>query len=153
MNEQINQQFWKNINKTNFCWNWMGYLSKRGQPIIRSDREYSCRRLAVTLSGKEIGRSSRVLTWCHNKICLNPDHLVYDDKTRFWVKVQKLDDDDCWIWIGAQDKDMYGKFTLSNNGKRIDIKAHRYSWQLFTISDSIKPTTSSRWMNASANYF
>ncbi len=43
---------------------------------------------------------------------------------RFWDKVDKKSDDECWEWIGAKSNG-YGDFW---NGKR--IKAHQYSWIL-----------------------
>jgi hypothetical protein len=58
---------------------------------------------------------------------------MFGDEARFWAKVQKLSaPDSCWIWIASQDKDMYGKFRLSEKGKKIDIRAHQYAWQLHT---------------------
>lgn len=34
------------------------------------------------------------------------------DITRFWSKVQRLGDDDCWEWQGKRDKDGYGQFCI-----------------------------------------
>ena len=45
---------------------------------------------------------------------------------RFWNKVDKGSDDDCWEWTGARQGDGYGSFSL--NGK--PELAHRVAWQL-----------------------
>lgn len=44
---------------------------------------------------------------------------------RFWEKVDRRGDDECWEWQANKDKDGYGFFWL--NGK--DVKAHRTSWE------------------------
>lgn len=43
---------------------------------------------------------------------------------RFWEKVDKKSDNECWNWIGAKNKDGYGIFNL--NGK--NTSAHRALW-------------------------
>mgnify|MGYP003644927936 FL=1 len=45
---------------------------------------------------------------------------------RFWAKVQKVQDDECWHWIGARRDVGYG--ALKINGRVRD--AHRVSWEL-----------------------
>jgi hypothetical protein len=44
---------------------------------------------------------------------------------RFWEKVDKKTDDECWEWQASVDTHGYGYFY---SDKR--IKAHRYSWEL-----------------------
>lgn len=143
MKDKAIEKFWKSIEKTKFCWNWTGFLDKSGLPVIRLGRktedgkrglvEFSPRRLSLELDGQITPPSDRAQPLiCRNKLCVNPEHLVHGDKARFWAKVQRYGDNDCWIWIAGQDKDMYGKFTLHENGKSIDLRAHQYSWQLYT---------------------
>lgn len=141
MDTRVIDKFWDGVEKTSSCWNWKGYLGKNGLPVIRMGtvkdgrkglEEYSPRRLSLMLAGKELDPTARVQPWCRNKLCLNPSHLAHGDEARFWAKVQKMGDDDCWVWTASLDKDMYGKFRLSENGKKIDIRAHVYSWQLFS---------------------
>ena len=53
---------------------------------------------------------------------------IYNRKSeidRFWSKVDKKNDNDCWNWLGSKDKDGYGWFSLKENHKT--IFAHRYS--------------------------
>ena len=40
---------------------------------------------------------------------------------RFWEKVQKLGEHDCWAWTGARTKDGYGSFNFSGKS----VLAHR----------------------------
>lgn len=43
---------------------------------------------------------------------------------RFWEKVDKGGEDDCWIWTGNKFKDGYGSFSFRDRPHR----AHRVSW-------------------------
>lgn len=45
---------------------------------------------------------------------------------RFWAKVDKGPDDECWNWQAASQSGGYGQFW---DGKR-DVLAHRYVWKL-----------------------
>jgi len=138
MDEKIIKKFWDNVEKTKSCWNWTGFLDKSGLPIIqystenKSCKSYSPRRVSLTLAGQILDTTAHVKPWCRNKLCVNPSHLAHGDEARFWAKVQKMGDDDCWAWIAAQDKDMYGKFRLCENGKKIDVRAHQYAYYLAT---------------------
>ena len=56
---------------------------------------------------------------------------------RFWSKVKKTRQ--CWLWLGAQDKDGYGKFQVTlarpSGAKQTPqrhVRAHRYSFELVT---------------------
>jgi len=46
---------------------------------------------------------------------------------RFWSKVDKRGDDECWNWLGYKDKDGYGTFNPTS--KKL-IKAHRFAYTL-----------------------
>lgn len=46
---------------------------------------------------------------------------------RFWKKVNKLSEDECWEWQAGKDKDGYGKFMRNI---REQYRAHRYSYEL-----------------------
>lgn len=48
------------------------------------------------------------------------------DKARFWSKVARAGDDECWLWTAGVFWDGYGRFKL--NGKQ--RKAHRMSLEL-----------------------
>lgn len=44
---------------------------------------------------------------------------------RFWAKVARRGDDDCWEWTGGRDSSGYGNFHA--NG---ELRAHRFSYKL-----------------------
>lgn len=48
-----------------------------------------------------------------------------DDATRFWSKVHKTSD--CWLWVGDQFSNGYGRFTVS---KGPQVGAHRTAYEL-----------------------
>jgi hypothetical protein len=141
MNKEVMAKFESSVEKTPTCWNWTGFTDKKGLPLIRvggrkNFKEYSARRISLELAGFVFppGRKQVQPLVCKNKLCVNPTHLVCGDAARFWAKVQKLSqaNGSCWIWTASLDKDMYGKFRLSKGGKKIDIRAHQYSWELAT---------------------
>lgn len=134
MEETIGEKFWESIEKTNTCWNWTRLLDKKKKPVIRTHtHEYSARRVALELSGISLDPTIATFSTCRNNLCVNPDHIAYGTEALFWAKVQKLSEENgCWVWIACQDKDMYGKFTYHENGKKIHDRAHIYSWQLYT---------------------
>lgn len=47
---------------------------------------------------------------------------------RFWSKVDKRLDNECWNYVAGVDKDGYGQFWDSDNNKQ--TKAHRYSAEI-----------------------
>lgn len=48
-----------------------------------------------------------------------------DSKAKFWAKTDKKSDDECWIFLGAKDKDGYGQFWDGDN--QLMTKAHIFS--------------------------
>jgi hypothetical protein len=52
---------------------------------------------------------------------------MMDDQTRerFWAKVQKGDDGECWEWLGARTRG-YGSFSVN----RRTVRAHRLAYEL-----------------------
>lgn len=55
---------------------------------------------------------------------------------RFWNKINKGSDDECWLWTGATTKKGYGQLRVKG---RI-ILSHRIAWELFYsfIPDGLK---------------
>lgn len=46
---------------------------------------------------------------------------------RFWPKVARRSDSECWLWIGAKTKRGYGTLSFRVNGQRKRLLAHRAS--------------------------
>jgi len=47
------------------------------------------------------------------------------DIVRFWAKVERSADAECWLWKAGCDKDGYGKFQVGPKGKQRHFRAHR----------------------------
>jgi len=47
---------------------------------------------------------------------------------RFWAKVDKGADPDCWVWIGARGDNGYGSFYVNRDLKQ---QAHRFAYESF----------------------
>lgn len=47
-----------------------------------------------------------------------------DDKARFWKKVAKGDQEECWHWEASKDSSGYGIFKIGQT----NVRAHRYSY-------------------------
>lgn len=139
MNDDVIKKFKESIEKVNDCWIWTGQVNSRSKcPIIttgQNRKNISARKISFIVADKEIINGRPILPLiCRNKLCVNPDHLGCGDEARFWSKVQKLSEEQggCWVWTASQDKDMYGAFHFHENGKMKNIKAHIFSWQLYT---------------------
>ena len=46
---------------------------------------------------------------------------------RFWAKVDKRSEAECWPWLGSKSIDGYGKFYIAPKSRQ----AHRVSWEMF----------------------
>lgn len=135
MHPQVIEKYYKFIvkDKITDCWNWTGFLDKKGSPVIRNGprdswKEYSVRRVSLRIH-KNIVDNKLTLSTCKNKLCVNPEHLIYGDEARFLSKIQKLNNG-CWVWIGSEHKGGYGKFSYVLNGTPTTTRAHRYSFML-----------------------
>lgn len=134
MDAEIEKLFLSKINKTESCWNWIGFLDKSDAPTLRHTEdgkliEYSPRKIALELAGRP-PPTRGIKHSCNNKLCVNPDHMYFGDEARFWAKVNKQGANDCWLWTASKDKNGYGKFTYYENNKQVNNRAHRYSYIL-----------------------
>ena len=55
---------------------------------------------------------------------------------RFWSFVERGEPDKCWIWRGVHRPPthsgmIYGQFNITDKGKTVNYRAHRFSWMLF----------------------
>ena len=125
------ERFWSKVEKTETCWLWKAGISDGfGQFMVswKPTTMMLAHRYSYQLHFGSVPIDKRVEQTCHNKLCVNPSHLlVRSEQDRFWSFVQKLSDG-CWDWIGAFDEDMYGLFRLDRHGKQ--IRATHYSWLL-----------------------
>ena len=69
-------QFWNNVIKTAGCWYWSGGINNSGYGSLRLDgKRYMAHRLSYELTKGKIPEGLEIDHTCHNRICVNPDHL------------------------------------------------------------------------------
>jgi len=89
--ERAGKAFFKNVEKTETCWQWTGYtVSAAGYGGLQyhyfeevyGERLYAHRISWCIHHGKPVPEGMQILHKCHNKLCVNPDHLyvgTHDD--------------------------------------------------------------------------
>lgn len=61
------------------------------------------------------------------------------DIARFWEKVDRRGQTECWLWTGATTNGGYGRFFIRSNGVQYAVLAHRLARRIATGSDSSDP--------------
>lgn len=70
------ERFWRQVEKTDGCWLWLGSKSARGYgKITIAGRTLSTHRLSWVFAHGEIPAGLYVLHHCDNPPCVRPDHL------------------------------------------------------------------------------
>lgn len=60
------------------------------------------------------------------------EDLTEKDLERFWSKVDKKGDDECWGWLGTIDREGYGNLAINlPDGRNTTRKAHRIMWSIY----------------------
>jgi hypothetical protein len=62
-------------------------------------------------------------------VALGGTMIVGDDVARFWSKTRRLPDSSCVEWVGARDRDGYGKFMTGPRGNQRTNRPHRWIWE------------------------
>ena len=68
-----------------------------------------------------------------SRACVDYKHnrKIADPVERFWKLVDRTSTPDgCWPWNGFRDRDNYGNFSISENGKWINIRAHKFAIEM-----------------------
>lgn len=52
------------------------------------------------------------------------------DAAVFWSRVAVGEQDDCWLWTGAVCGKGYGVFKVRKDGRRTDVRCHRFTFLL-----------------------
>jgi len=121
-------RFWKRVEKTDFCWEYMGSRNPCGYGwVTRNHKQMNAQRWAWILIHGPIPHGMHVLHTCDNPACVNPDHLylgshqdnMLDRAQRRRVKTQKLSVKDVLAirdlrMNGATCQEIANKFHISN---------------------------------------
>jgi hypothetical protein len=69
-------RFWKNVDKTDGCWNWTGTLTEKGYGRFKtSTKNWRAHRLSYEMHCGAVPDGMQVLHECDNPSCVRPDHL------------------------------------------------------------------------------
>ena len=72
----IEERFWKYVNKSGDCWIWTGSLEHGyGQLRLNFKKNMYAHRLSYEMHKGKIPKGLCVRHSCHNKACVNPEHL------------------------------------------------------------------------------
>ena len=79
--------FWNCIEKVGGCWNWKGSIAMNGYGKLKFGKKYwSAHRLSYFLTHGKLTEGLTIDHLCHNKRCVNPDHL---EEVPFKINAQR----------------------------------------------------------------
>jgi len=72
----LDNRFWSKVDKTDFCWNWIGclYLNGYGQ-FWSKGKKILAHRFSYEFLKEKIPKGLEIDHLCRNRKCVNPEHL------------------------------------------------------------------------------
>lgn len=73
----VQRRFWAKVDKTETCWNWCAAIIRNGYGsyLIAGNKTVLAHRFSYELSIGPIPDGMEIDHRCHNRRCVNPDHL------------------------------------------------------------------------------
>lgn len=76
MHLNINDRFWSKVEKTDYCWNWLGALDSDGYGVFRDNKKIKkAHRFSFEINKSSIKENLVLDHICRNRRCVNPNHL------------------------------------------------------------------------------
>ena len=72
---RVTARFWSHVDQSENCWNWTSYVTERGYGRFFDGRAIAAHRFAYELLIGPIPTDREIDHVCHNRKCVNPDHL------------------------------------------------------------------------------
>jgi hypothetical protein len=76
MDKRTPSGFWSRVEKLEGCWQWTGGINSHGYGMLKVDgRSRGAHRFSWELHNGPIPEGSLIDHICHNRSCVNPEHL------------------------------------------------------------------------------
>ena len=70
------ENFWTNVNKTEDCWLYTGYINEKGYgQVYKDEKMIRAHRVSWILAGNTIPNGYLIRHKCRSRNCVNPEHL------------------------------------------------------------------------------